>query len=232
MEKVEERKKWYPDAEAIEELKAEYKELGLVYYTPLEELLNAITHGVGVLLGLVAMILMIKKSPTPNIIAMGIIIFLGCLVLYTNSAVYHSLTNLKWKRYIRKSDHASVVLVVIACGIGTVLATGPSVYNYVAISVSLAIAIVNYIGCFVNFKVFTVVSFINNFVVGVLFLVAYIINRDLVPFEAKMWYLAGAIVCMLGSIIYKIKKPFTHTIFHIVTIIGPAFCLIAEYLII
>lgn len=233
MEKVKERKEWYPDAEKIQELKAEYKELGLVYYTPIEELLNAITHGIGVLLGLVAMIMMIKKSPTPNIIALGIIIFVGCLVLYTNSALYHSIrNNLKLKRYVRKSDHASVILVVIACGVGITLATEPSVYNYVALSLSLAIAVANYVGCFVNFKVFNTVSFVSNFVVGVLFLVAYIINSAKIPFEAKMWYLAGVIFCIAGSIMYKIKKPFIHTIFHVITIIGPAFCLVAEYLMI
>jgi len=86
-------------------------------YTLGEEVANSITHGVGVLLGVVAMpILLIfsvqSDSDVGFKIAASIVYCLSMIVLYLASTLYHSLTNEKAKRIFKLLDHASIYLLI------------------------------------------------------------------------------------------------------------------------
>jgi hemolysin III len=221
---------WNPSDEEIKERKEEYKSLELVYYTPLEELLNAITHGEGIFLGIIALIFTLSKATTASGVVLGILICLGFIILYATSATYHAIKNTDLKRKIRKFDHASVILVVISCGAAVVMATPPSTVNYIILGLCYGLAAVNYIGCIVNFKTFRIVALINDFVAGAFLVIAYLVSKDFIPFDAKMWYLAGVIFCLIGAIFYKIGKKYTHTVFHVLTFVGPACCIAATYI--
>lgn len=225
-----ERVNWNPSEEEIKTHKEEYTSLELVYYTPLEELLNAISHGVGVFLGLIALIITLTKANDARGVVLGFIMFLGFIILYATSATYHSIKDTVLKRKVRRFDHASVILVVISCGAAVTLTTPPSAINYTMLGLCFALAITNYVGCIINFKAFKVVALINNFVAGGFLVVTYITSVDFVPFEAKMWYLAGVIFCLVGALFYRIGKKYTHTIFHVLTFIGPACCVVATYI--
>lgn len=221
---------WNPSDEEIKELREEYDSLELVYYTPLEELLNAITHGAGIILGIIALVLTLYKATTASGVVLGILICLGFIVLYATSATYHAITNTDLKRKIRRFDHASVILVVISCGAAVVLATPPSIVNYIILGLCYGLAVMNYIGCIVNFKTFKLIALINDFVAGAFLVIAYLVSKDFIPFDAKMWYLAGVIFCLIGAIFYKIGKKYTHTVFHVLTFVGPACCIAATYI--
>lgn len=221
---------WNPSEEEIKTHKEEYTSLELVYYTPLEELLNAISHGAGVFLGLIALVITLQKANEIRGVILAIMIFLGFVVLYATSATYHSIKNTELKRKARRFDHASVILVVISCGAAVILATPESTLNYIMLGLCFALAVTNYIGCIINFKAFKIIALINNFVAGGLLVVAYLSSQDFIPYDAKMWYLAGVIFCLVGAIFYKIGKKYTHTIFHVLTFIGPACCVVATYI--
>lgn len=84
-------------------------------YTLGEELFNAISHGLGSLLGMVGLILMLFIS-VPTGSAKGIISCtvygLSLIVLYTMSTLYHALTHPTAKKVFRIFDHCTIYLLI------------------------------------------------------------------------------------------------------------------------
>lgn len=80
-----------------------------------EEILNAITHGIGALLaiaGLVVLVVMSSIKGTPWHIT-GFAIFGSALVLlYTISALYHAFSGMWLKSLFRKFDHMAIFILI------------------------------------------------------------------------------------------------------------------------
>lgn len=83
--------------------------------TKREEIANAITHGIGALMAIAALVILtvfsILKGTTWHVVSFSV--FGATLVtLYTASTLYHSLTNEKVKILFRKFDHMSIYLLI------------------------------------------------------------------------------------------------------------------------
>ena len=83
--------------------------------TKREEIANAITHGIGALMAIAALVILtifsILKGTAWHVVSFSI--FGATLVtLYTASTLYHSLTNEKVKILFRKFDHMSIYLLI------------------------------------------------------------------------------------------------------------------------
>ena len=72
--------------------------------TKKEELWNAISHGIGILLGIVGLIVLLfhNEEKTPYSTFSIIVYATSVLLLYTASTVYHAVSNIKWKALFRK----------------------------------------------------------------------------------------------------------------------------------
>ena len=84
-------------------------------YSLAEELFNAISHGLGAIFGIVALILMLVKiAPTgdPFKIASSIIYGISLIVLFTISCVYHSLAKNRGKKVLRILDHDAIYILI------------------------------------------------------------------------------------------------------------------------
>ena len=85
-------------------------------YTLGEELLNAISHGLGAIFGIVALVFMlIKVVPTgdPYQIVSAIIYGLSLIILFTISCVYHSLGKNRGKKVLRVLDHDMIYILIM-----------------------------------------------------------------------------------------------------------------------
>lgn len=83
--------------------------------TKREEIANAVTHGLGALMAIAALVILtvfsILKGTTWHVVSFSV--FGATLVtLYTASTLYHSLTNEKVKVLFRKFDHMSIYLLI------------------------------------------------------------------------------------------------------------------------
>lgn len=75
------------------------------------ELANAITHGVGALLAIFALIFLVIKANEGSVV--GFAIYGGCLVtLYLASTLYHSLVFTRARNLFRKFDHMAIFLLI------------------------------------------------------------------------------------------------------------------------
>lgn len=191
-------------------------------YTIGEEVANGITHGLGVIFGVVSLIVLlvlaIREKNTLAIVAFSI--YGACFILmYLSSTLYHSISNEKAKRVLRVFDHSSIFLFIAGTytPIALLTMTGP-----LRIGILIAVWTIAILG--VLFKILThnkldkykVVSLILYIGMGWLtvFTVKPIIEMTSLGFF--MWILGGGLLYTLGTIFYSIKKiPYNHAIWHL-----------------
>ena len=212
-------------------VRQDYFRHGLVYYTKGEEILNSLTHAIGGVLGIAILVVFYLLSSNVYERAAAIISGITVSLPYTNSAIYHGLTNLKIKSVWRKIDHSSICFIIIGCATPMILCVSQSLYNFVALSISLAVCVINTVGCCINLKRFSKIALCLDFVVAFLFTASYITMRNVIPFASKICYVAGAAICLIGMIAYGLRKKYIHTVFHVFMIVGTIVFFVAAYVI-
>jgi hemolysin III len=89
--------------------------MGSSIFSKREEISNAITHGIGALLAISALVMLVVFSAL-NGTAWHVVSFAifgaTLVILYTMSTLYHSLTHAKAKHLFRKFDHMSIFLLI------------------------------------------------------------------------------------------------------------------------
>lgn len=191
-------------------------------YTKIEELLNCITHGAGIIFGIVALtillVLSIRKGDTPAIVAFSI--YGACIIfMFLSSTLYHGFTIKKAKEVLRVFDHSAIFLFIAGTYTPIVLLTLTGKFKIIMLIAVWTIAISG-----VLFKIFTFGKFDKY---NVLSLIIYITMGwiALIPIKAIVeatsinffyWILAGGLLYTLGTIFYKNKRiPFNHAIWHV-----------------
>ncbi|MCB0039482.1 MAG: hemolysin III family protein [Caldilinea sp.] len=84
-------------------------------YSVLEEIFNASTHGVGVLLGVVGLILLTMKAlniADGAILAAALIYGISIILLFAASTLYHAIPHTPTKRVLRTIDHCAIYLLI------------------------------------------------------------------------------------------------------------------------
>lgn len=80
-----------------------------------EEIANAVTHGVGALMAIAALVLLVVFSAQEGSawhVSSFTIFGASMVILYCMSTLYHALTHLKAKKLFRKFDHMSIFLLI------------------------------------------------------------------------------------------------------------------------
>ena len=213
-------------------LKLEYEKYGLRYYTPNEELWNAITHGIGAPIALGFMIYLLVIASSIEEIFASILLCIPAMQVYVGSGVYHALKDLKKKSLARRIDHANIAFLVTACGVPFSLLFASNVLNYVAVGVCFALAITNAILCVYDLMRFKKVGVVVDAVIGGILAILYAINvhSPYATTEVNLFFIIGFAFCVAGLILYVIKKKYIHTIFHVATLIGPVLMMVGTIL--
>lgn len=85
------------------------------HYSFAEELANTITHGVGALLSIAALVLMVvfaaRYGNVWHIVSVSIY-GATLILLYTASTIYHGVRNPRFKHLLQRIDHASIYLLI------------------------------------------------------------------------------------------------------------------------
>lgn len=191
-------------------------------YSKAEEIFNGISHGMGVVFGIVALtillIISINKGDISSIVAFSI--YGGCIILmFLSSTLYHSITIEKAKRILRVFDHSSIFLFIAGTYTPIALLALEGRLRIVTLVVVWAIAllgvafkIITY-NKFDKFKIFSVLVYIGMGWIAI-FPIKAIINATSINFF--YWILGGGLLYTVGTLFYSNKKiPFNHGIWHI-----------------
>lgn len=85
-------------------------------YTKGEEIFNMVSHIIGVVVGIVAIVLcsvVAAKHHNPYGVVSGVIFGCTLLILYTMSSIYHGLSpKLRAKKVFQVIDHCSIFLLI------------------------------------------------------------------------------------------------------------------------
>ncbi|MDO6759261.1 hemolysin III family protein [Tamlana sp. 2_MG-2023] len=204
--------------------------------TPLEEKLNACSHGLGAFLGLIALYLLVCYNTGKSDWSLfSVVVYaLSIIILFSASTFYHATKNDKRKHYFRIVDHISIYILIAGtytpvCLIALQDSLGwPLFYTVWGIALFGAFLKLFFTGRF------EVVSTLLYLVMGWL-IVFDISNLSAQIGSQGMWFLAaGGSAYSLGIIFYAVQKiPYNHVIWHLFVLTGAVchFLMIFNYVI-
>lgn len=191
-------------------------------YTKIEELINGITHGIGVVFGIVALtvllIFSIRKGDIPAIVSFSI--YGACIILmFLASTLYHSFTKQKVKDILRVFDHSSIFLFIAGTYTPIVILTLEGALRIGVLIGIWAMAIGGVVfkiltyGKFDRYKMLSLVFYIGMGWMAIIPIKSIIAATSINFFY---WILLGGLIYTLGTIFYSIKRiPYNHAIWHL-----------------
>ncbi|MBT8309010.1 MAG: hemolysin III family protein [Flavobacteriaceae bacterium] len=191
--------------------------------TKQEELWNAITHGLGALLGIVGLVLLIVYETSKTNYSLGAVIAYGLsiIILFTASALYHSVRNEKHKHTFRVIDHISIYFLIAGTYTPVLLITlqdslgWPLFYAVWGIAAFGIVLKLFFTG---RFEIFSTLLYL---VMGWLIVFDFSTLNDLMSPQGIYWLAAGGAAYTIGIIFYSMSsKPFFHVIWHVFVLIG------------
>ena len=201
-------------------------------YTLAEELINSISHGIGALLSIPALILMIIKADTGKEIFLCTIFGTSMILLYTMSCIYHALARNNGKKVLRVLDHCNVYLLVWGTYIPVTLLAVRGTLGWVLFGIVSLISVVGITFSAINVDKFSVLEVVCHLINGwsIVFGIKSIIAN--VGTKGLLFMIIGGVLYSLGSILYGVgsKVKYMHSIFHFFCLFGTLFHFLAIYL--
>ncbi len=191
-----------------------------------EEIINAISHGIGALLSIAALVLMVVSSKVPLETISAVIFGSTMILLYTLSCIYHSLSKrVKGKGVLRILDHCNVYLLVWGTYFPvSLLGINGSLGLFLLLLVSL-FSILGIIFTVINVKKYQILSVFCHLICGwsILFGLSHLINN--LSWRGTFFLLSGGVFYTIGAILFGVgsKVRYIHCIFHVFCLLGTFF---------
>ncbi|MGI6714283.1 MAG: PAQR family membrane homeostasis protein TrhA [Bacilli bacterium] len=196
-----------------------------------EEIANAITHGIGALFGVVALILMLIKAQD-TVAKVTVTVFgLGIILLYSMSCLYHSFKkDTRVKRVFKRFDHLSIYILIGATYTPIYLIAVDQPLGYILTAVIWAIIILGVVFKAIWIKKFAMVHLILYLILGWNGVFIFRGVYQIAP--AALWLiLTGGVIYSLGVLFYSLRPfKYAHFIWHIFCIAGTFTHFLAIYL--
>jgi hemolysin III len=194
-------------------------------YSHKEETANVVTHGIGVLLGLIALYFMLLKGfqqqvGSVNLFGLGIY-GTSLVLLFLASTLYHASRSELWRKRLKIADHCAIYTLIAGTYTPLMLLT---LNTNKASAVLLAIWLIAVGGIIFKtlfigrFKAFSVILYL------VMGWMCITVMDDLILAMSPLGFqllLGGGILYSLGVIFYVTKRiPYNHAIWHLFVLGG------------
>jgi len=207
-------------------------------YTRGEEIMNMVTHIVGGVLGIVALVLCVVRAAlhANTLGVIGSAIFGACMIaLYTISSVYHGLHAGTGKKVMQIIDHCTIYFLIAGTYTPILLSAFVPTYPIIGWGLLAAQWILASTAATLTaidlhkYRALSMVCYIGMGW-GIVFFLPQTI--ELMQLPGFLLLLAGGIVYTLGAILYGIgsKKHWFHSVFHIFVDLGSLLQFLAIYL--
>lgn len=193
---------------------------------PIEEKLNAWSHGLGVGLGIAALILLLLGVDQTNPFGLFSVIVYGLsiILLFLASTCYHAITSSKRKHYFRVADHIGIYLLIAGTYTPVLLIAIPNGLGWIVFWVVWGIAAFGLVlklfftGRFERFSTFLYLA------MGWLAIIPYAELTTALDAKALALLIGGGVAYTVGVLFYAIEKiPYNHFIWHLF-VLGGASC--------
>ena len=205
----------------------------VVFYPAQEEKINIVTHGLGIVLSIIAFILLIiKSSADDNATSLYsyIIYGLSLIVLYSASTIYHSSKSESSRIKLNVFDHASIYILIAGTYTPYSLITLDGKIGWTVFITIWSFAIVGVILKLFFIGKYKVLSTLMYVFMGWLMIFAIDPMMESLSTPGLIWLLTGGISYTIGAILYSVKTiKFNHAIFHVFVLIGSVSHFISIY---
>lgn len=198
----------------------------VIAYSPLEERINILSHGLGFLFSIVAFFLLIIQASRYGTMLHAIsagVFGTSLIVLYAASTIYHSATTPARRMRLRILDHASIYVLIAGTYTPIMLLVLGGTLGWIMFAVSWSFAVVGIVLKLFFTGRYSRVSTAMYVLMGWLIIIA--IKPLLQNFSAAglWWLFGGGMSYTVGALIYGFKTiKFGHATFHIFVLIGSA----------
>lgn len=198
-----------------------------ISYTKNEELANSITHGFGILIGIIASatFLYITYTRYDSLACLGISLYaFGIISSYLSSTLYHaSQQGSNHRKILRKFDH-SAIYWHIAGSYSPITLIGLRNDMTWGWLLFIAVWICALIGSIMSFRGLKDHSHLETicFVgMGMVVLIAFKPVLDAIGWTSMGWIIAEGVAFITGAAFYSLnKRRFMHTVFHAFVLVG------------
>ena len=202
------------------------KEISIPSYSLGEELFNAISHGLGALLSIAALVLMLIRARNALEVTTAAIFGTSMIFLYTISCVYHALSpGLRGKKVLRVLDHCSVFLLVFGTYIPASLLGVSGVRGWLLFGLVAFFTALGIVFTALDLERYQLAAVICQLLSGWSILMGVSNLRAAVGLQGLIWMIAGGAMYTIGAILYGIGKnrKYCHSVFHVFCLLG-TFC--------
>ncbi|HHF3271368.1 TPA: PAQR family membrane homeostasis protein TrhA [Vibrio diabolicus] len=194
-------------------------ELQKPQYSQREELANTITHGIGMIFGIVGLILLLIKAidqqaDTLTLASMAVY-GASIIVLFLASTLYHAIPHPNAKRWLKTFDHCAIYLLIAGSYTPFLLVSlrTPLAFSLMIVIWTIALlGIIMKVAFVYRFKKLSLMTYLVMGWLSLIVIYQLAINLDI---GGLTLLAAGGIVYSLGVIFYVAKRiPFNHAIWH------------------
>ena len=195
-------------------------------YTVGEEIFNSVSHGVGALLSIAALVLAIIAAVlwqgTSIAVISAIIYGMALIVLYMSSTLYHALTNVTAKKVFRIFDHSSIFILIAGTYTPIMLVSLADInWGVIMCLVLWGLTALGVVLNSLSIERFKVVSMILYVGMGwaAVFAGKFLLDRIALP--GLVMILIGGLAYTGGLFFYGMKKfKYMHSVWHLFVLAG------------
>lgn len=196
-------------------------------YNKKEEILNALTHGIGILIGIAAVVLLTVFSALYSdawSIVSSAIYGASMIILYTASTLYHAFSKTKAAQTLNMFDHISIYYLIAGTYTPFTLVNMReygTAWGWTIFGIIWACAISGTILKLVYGNSLRKVSTIIYLIMGWMILIAIVPFIKSLQLGGLVLMVAGGLAYSFGVIFYKWKTlPYNHAIWHLFVLAG------------
>lgn len=203
-------------------------------YLVFNEVLNAITHGIGVILSIVGLVFLVQKGLEYGgaVEVTSYTVYGSTLILlYLSSTLYHSLTFTRARKVFRVIDHCSIFLLIAGTYTPYTLITIGGRLGAILTSIIWLIALLGVVYKTVWFKKFQGLSVWLYIAMGwiSLFFLNYLYQG--LGTRGFIWLMAGGVAFTVGALFYRLKHvKYMHVVWHLFVLTGTVCMFFSIYL--
>ena len=197
----------------------------LVYsYSLSEEIASSVTHGIGVLLAVGALVVMVVyatlRGTAWHVVSCAVYGF-TLVLMFAASTLYHSLSRPRAKVIMKVLDHSAIYLLIAGTYTPFLLVTlrGPWGWSLFGVIWVLALVGIVFKVFFAGrFKLFSTLVYIG---MGWMVIIAIRPLYQSLPLGGLIWLVAGGLFYTGGTIFYLWRRiPFNHAVWHAFVMVG------------
>ena len=202
------------------------EELCLPRYSLSEEIMSAITHGVGVGLAIAGMIVLLAMGHHDSLTVASVLIFgVTMIMLYLVSTLYHALGVNKGKKVFRVLDHCTIFLLIAGTYTPISLLCFGGATGWLMFGIVWGVAILGIVLNAVDLQRFA--KFSMACYIGLGWLVIFFFKPLIEHLDrtSVIFLIIGGVIYTVGAVVYGTGKrvKYMHSVWHLFVLGGTIF---------